>query len=60
MQVDMPVPPGNKGMELFLHGLDDSVRQTHRDQLFAVTRETAVDVAQRYAGAGHCGYYTLV
>lgn len=47
-QVDAPVPPSNKGMTLFQQGITDEMRQLHRDRLFAVDKETLVDVANRY------------
>ncbi|KAK2188953.1 hypothetical protein NP493_119g07062 [Ridgeia piscesae] len=47
-QVDMPVPPGEKGLRKFLFDIDDAMRQRHREQLFAVSRDDLVNVAQQY------------
>lgn len=44
----MPVPPANKGMTLFKHGITDEMRQLHRDRLFAVDRGTLMEAASRY------------
>jgi len=46
-QVDSPVSPGNKGLTLFLQGISDELRQKHRDQLFAVSKKSVIDVAAR-------------
>ena len=43
----MPVPPGEKGLRKFLFDIDDAMRQRHREQLFAVSRDDLVNVAQR-------------
>ncbi|KAI0212017.1 Presequence protease, mitochondrial [Lamellibrachia satsuma] len=47
-QVDMPVPPGEKGMRKFLFDIDDAMRQQHREQLFAVSRDDLVRVTSQY------------
>ena len=47
VQVDSPVSPGNKGLTLFLQGISDELRQKHRDQLFAVSKKSVMDVAAR-------------
>ncbi|XP_065906804.1 presequence protease, mitochondrial-like isoform X4 [Dysidea avara] len=49
-QVDSPVSPGNKGLTLFLQGISDELRQQHRDQMFAVTKKSVMEVAARYLG----------
>ncbi|XP_078722291.1 presequence protease, mitochondrial [Lampetra fluviatilis] len=46
--VDAPVAPGDKGMSLFLHGVSDSMRQQHRERLFAVTHASLTDIANRF------------
>ncbi|XP_057400410.1 presequence protease, mitochondrial isoform X3 [Balaenoptera acutorostrata] len=50
--VDAPVAPSDKGLDCFLYGLSDEVKQAHREQLFAVRHEDLVDVSNRYLGAG--------
>ncbi|KAM9091335.1 presequence protease, mitochondrial isoform 5-T5 [Megaptera novaeangliae] len=50
--VDAPVAPSDKGLDCFLYGLSDEVKQAHREQLFAIRHEDLVDVSNRYLGAG--------
>uniref|UniRef100_A0A2K6SEG9 Presequence protease, mitochondrial n=1 Tax=Saimiri boliviensis boliviensis TaxID=39432 RepID=A0A2K6SEG9_SAIBB len=50
--VDAPVAPSDKGMDHFLSGLSDEMKQTHREQLFAVSRDTLLAVSDRYLGTG--------
>ncbi|XP_030257384.1 presequence protease, mitochondrial [Sparus aurata] len=59
--VDSPVAPSNKGMGLFLSGVTDEMKQSHRERLFAVTHKNLVDVAERYLGVGQrtCGVTIL-
>ncbi|XP_036940263.1 presequence protease, mitochondrial [Acanthopagrus latus] len=59
--VDSPVAPSNKGMGLFLSGVTDEMKQSHRERLFAVTHKNLVDVAGRYLGVGQrtCGVTIL-
>ncbi|XP_056375480.1 presequence protease, mitochondrial [Hyla sarda] len=52
--VDSPVAPSDKGMNLFLHGITDEMRQKHREQLFAVSHSDLIDVASRYLAIGQC------
>ncbi|ELU02149.1 hypothetical protein CAPTEDRAFT_179632 [Capitella teleta] len=47
-QVDMPVPPGNRGMRLFQFGIDDAAFQQHRQALFGVTKQQLISVAEKY------------
>ncbi|XP_068843300.1 presequence protease, mitochondrial isoform X2 [Capricornis sumatraensis] len=49
--VDAPVAPSDKGLDHFLYGLSDEMKQVHREQLFAVCHEDLVDVSNRYLGA---------
>ncbi|WAR10315.1 CYM1-like protein [Mya arenaria] len=44
---DKPVPPGQMGTTLFLNNITDEMRQQSRDQLFAVAKDSLVDVTQR-------------
>ncbi|XP_047610451.1 presequence protease, mitochondrial isoform X1 [Phacochoerus africanus] len=50
--VDAPVAPSDRGLDHFLYGLSDEMKQVHREQLFAVCREGLVDVSNRYLGTG--------
>ncbi|XP_049632256.1 presequence protease, mitochondrial isoform X1 [Suncus etruscus] len=50
--VDAPVAPSSKGMDHFLYGLSDAMKQLHREQLFAVTYESLVHVSSKYLGVG--------
>lgn len=48
--VDAPIPPGSKGMNRFLYGIDDLILQMHRSALMSVTREDIIEVAEEYLG----------
>ncbi|XP_016069907.1 PREDICTED: presequence protease, mitochondrial isoform X2 [Miniopterus natalensis] len=50
--VDAPVAPSDKGLDHFLYGLSDDLKQVHREQLFAVHRDGLVDVSNKYLGVG--------
>lgn len=50
--VDAPVAPSDKGLDHFLYGLSDELKQVHREQLFAVHREGLIDVSNKYLGVG--------
>ncbi|XP_012864864.1 PREDICTED: presequence protease, mitochondrial [Dipodomys ordii] len=50
--VDGPVAPSNKGMNHFLFGLSDEMKQAHREQLFAVSHNQLTAVSQKYLGVG--------
>uniref|UniRef100_A0A2K5QPV1 Presequence protease, mitochondrial n=1 Tax=Cebus imitator TaxID=2715852 RepID=A0A2K5QPV1_CEBIM len=50
--VDAPVAPSDKGMDYFLSGLSDDMKQAHREQLFAVSRDKLLAVSDRYLGTG--------
>ncbi|KAF5890185.1 presequence protease, mitochondrial, partial [Clarias magur] len=45
--VDAPVGPSDKGLELFLNGITDDIKQAHRERLFSVTHKNLIDVANR-------------
>jgi Zn-dependent M16 (insulinase) family peptidase len=47
-QIDAPVSPGSKGMNVFIHGITNELRQQYRQRLFSVTRQTLIETAQRY------------
>ncbi|KAM9229505.1 presequence protease, mitochondrial isoform 2-T2 [Dugong dugon] len=52
--VDAPVAPSDKGMDHFLYGLSDEMKQAHREQLFAVGHDKLIDVSNKYLGIGKC------
>uniref|UniRef100_A0A2K6LSZ2 Presequence protease, mitochondrial n=1 Tax=Rhinopithecus bieti TaxID=61621 RepID=A0A2K6LSZ2_RHIBE len=43
--VDAPVAPSDKGMDHFLYGLSDEMKQAHREQLFAVSHDKLLAVS---------------
>ncbi|KAK6166270.1 hypothetical protein SNE40_023007 [Patella caerulea] len=47
-QIDKPIPPGKRGMLLFTNQRTDEMRQKSRDELFSVSRDDIVAVANRY------------
>ncbi|EHH18853.1 hypothetical protein EGK_19412, partial [Macaca mulatta] len=49
--VDAPVAPSDKGMDHFLYGLSDEMKQAHREQLFAVSHDKLLAVSD-YLGTG--------
>uniref|UniRef100_A0A8C5SVS6 Presequence protease, mitochondrial n=1 Tax=Laticauda laticaudata TaxID=8630 RepID=A0A8C5SVS6_LATLA len=50
--VDAPIAPSDKGMNNFLHGISDEMKQRHREHLFAVSRESMIDAANKFLIAG--------
>ncbi|CAM4600021.1 unnamed protein product [Lepidochelys kempii] len=50
--VDTPIAPSDKGMNYFLNGISDEMKQRHREQLFAVSRDHLIDVANKYLAGG--------
>ncbi|KAL4822365.1 hypothetical protein H8958_004063 [Nasalis larvatus] len=50
--VDAPVAPSDKGMDHFLYGLSDEMKQAHREQLFTVSHDKLLAVSDRYLGTG--------
>ncbi|KAI1242608.1 hypothetical protein IHE44_0000141 [Lamprotornis superbus] len=50
--VDAPIAPPDKGMGHFLHGISDEMKQSHREQLFAVNSDNLVDVSNKYLAVG--------
>ncbi|ELW71643.1 Presequence protease, mitochondrial [Tupaia chinensis] len=50
--VDAPVAPSDKGMDHFLYGLSDEMKQVHREQLFAVSHDKLTAVSNKYLGVG--------
>ncbi|KAJ4443871.1 hypothetical protein ANN_05658 [Periplaneta americana] len=53
--VDAPVPPGSKGMNKFLYGIDDLLLQMHRAALMSVSRQDLLRVADTYLAQPHHG-----
>ncbi|RLU23058.1 hypothetical protein DMN91_005336 [Ooceraea biroi] len=51
-QIDAPVPPSNRGMTNFTHGITDDDLQRQRQQLKAVTKEQLLHVAGKYLKPG--------
>jgi len=49
--MDVPVPPGGRGMTLFKYRITDEMRQQFRDRLFATTRQDMQRVAEQYLAA---------
>ena len=45
--IDQPIPPGEQGIEQFLTGITDQMRQEYRHRLLDVTREDIQEVAER-------------
>ncbi|XP_038611635.1 presequence protease, mitochondrial [Tachyglossus aculeatus] len=50
--VDSPVAPSDKGLDHFLYGLSDEMKQAHREQLFAVSREQLIRATTTYLSVG--------
>uniref|UniRef100_A0A8C0JF39 Pitrilysin metalloproteinase 1 n=1 Tax=Chelonoidis abingdonii TaxID=106734 RepID=A0A8C0JF39_CHEAB len=50
--VDAPIAPSDKGMNHFLNGISDEMKQRHREQLFAVSSDHLIDVANKYLAGG--------
>ncbi|XP_053323284.1 presequence protease, mitochondrial [Spea bombifrons] len=59
-QVDSPIAPNLKGMNLFLNGVSDEMKQRHREQLFAVSHPDLVSVAVKYLAVGQRPYGTAI
>lgn len=50
--VDAPVAPSDKGMDHFLYGLSDEMKQAHREQLFTISHKKLLAMSDRYLGTG--------
>ncbi|XP_051007403.1 presequence protease, mitochondrial isoform X1 [Acomys russatus] len=50
--VDSPIAPSDKGMDHFLYGLSDEMKQAYREQLFAVSHDKLTSVSHKYLGIG--------
>ncbi|XP_072870273.1 uncharacterized protein [Chlorocebus sabaeus] len=49
---DAPVAPSYKGMDHFLYGLSDEMKQAHREQLFTISHKKLLAMSDRYLGTG--------
>ncbi|XP_069314747.1 presequence protease, mitochondrial isoform X5 [Eulemur rufifrons] len=49
--VDAPVAPSDKGLDHFLYGLSDEMKQAHRERLFAVSHDSLVAVSHAHLGS---------
>ncbi|MEE6467170.1 hypothetical protein FKM82_007157 [Ascaphus truei] len=58
--VDSPIAPSDKGMDSFFNGITDEMRQSHREQLFAVSHSDLINVTNKYLTAGHCTQGTAI
>ncbi|KAL6425450.1 hypothetical protein ACFW04_009555 [Cataglyphis niger] len=47
-QIDGPIPPSNRGMTKFTHGITDDDVQRQREQIKAVTKDQLLHVAEKY------------
>ncbi|CAF2132774.1 unnamed protein product [Rotaria magnacalcarata] len=47
-KLDKPKSPGSQGMTQFLHGINDDMRQSNRDRIFACQKRNLIDVTQKY------------
>ncbi|XP_042331246.1 presequence protease, mitochondrial isoform X2 [Sceloporus undulatus] len=50
--VDAPVAPSDKGINNFLHGISDEMKQRHREHLFTVGKDNLIDAANKYLTPG--------
>ncbi|XP_074049310.1 presequence protease, mitochondrial isoform X2 [Macrotis lagotis] len=50
--VDAPIAPSDKGMDHFLYGLSNEMKQGHREKLFGVSREQLINVSNKYLRSG--------
>ena len=46
-QLDQPVSAGSRGLNYFLNGIDDELRQLHRSRLFSVEAPALRSVAEK-------------
>ncbi|XP_078393555.1 presequence protease, mitochondrial [Cetorhinus maximus] len=51
--VDAPVAPSDKGLDRFLYGISDEMKQKWREQLFAIDHDGLIGVANKYLTTGH-------
>ncbi|XP_053429255.1 presequence protease, mitochondrial isoform X2 [Nycticebus coucang] len=50
--VDAPIAPSDKGLDHFLYGLSDEMKQAQREQLFTVSHDSLVAASHAYLGTG--------
>ncbi|KAJ1099878.1 hypothetical protein NDU88_004972 [Pleurodeles waltl] len=58
--VDSPIAPSDKGVNQFLYGISDEMRQKHREQVFQVSHESVAKVANKYLSAGQCTHAAAI
>ncbi|KAM4705824.1 presequence protease, mitochondrial [Rhinophrynus dorsalis] len=58
--VDSPIAPSDKGMSNFLHGINDEMKQRHREQLFAVSHLDLINTCNKYLTVGQCTRGTAI
>lgn len=58
-EVDKPVEPGRRGLNFFIHGESDDMRQEYRRRLLEVSKEDIIDVAKKYLNQEKFGSYIL-
>ncbi|CAH8628955.1 unnamed protein product [Heterobilharzia americana] len=46
-ELDYPVSAGSRGLNHFLHGIDDDLRQLHRNQVFSVDATKVKNIAEQ-------------
>ncbi|XP_058466627.1 presequence protease, mitochondrial [Malaya genurostris] len=51
-QLDAPIAPMDRGMELFRHGISEKRLEKHRDAVLSVRKEQLVEVSHRYLRPG--------
>ncbi|XP_069504122.1 presequence protease, mitochondrial [Ambystoma mexicanum] len=58
--VDSPIAPSDKGLNQFLYGISDEMRQQHRERVFEVSHETVTKVANKYLSTGQCTHAAAI
>lgn len=57
--IDKPIEPGKRGLNYFIHGETDEMRQEYRTRLLEVSRKDVVQVAEKYLNQKKFGSYIL-
>ncbi|XP_053684729.1 presequence protease, mitochondrial [Sabethes cyaneus] len=47
-QLDVPIAPIDRGMDLFRHGISEQIFEKHREAVLSVNREQLTEVSNRY------------
>ncbi|KAM8967302.1 presequence protease, mitochondrial [Pelodytes ibericus] len=58
--VDAPISPSNKGVNQFLSGVSDEMKQKHREHLFAISHSDLVKVTGKYLSLGQRVHGTAI